>query len=224
MLWERGQTRRTVTEGVAHLPLHRPLPALTGVYETINFDGALYPKDTTIDGQAIDGFVWSGTGIGYVFVEITTTGNGFTSCDLGNSPATNGYTNAIVSTPAALIFFNRPGPSFAGYVCASTGKAFIPQSVQATAAWRNNMTLTFTGYTANGAAVSQLNATINYGAPTKIDLTGLGPIYSMSFAPSGGQYACSSVGGVDDGREFIIDDFVLRSESHETILDRTIAT
>lgn len=119
--------------------------------EMITFDDTnLYPYNNDIRGRSIEGFVWQGTGDMGAF-----DGIGSPICDLGNSPPTDGYVNAIVSPPHAL-YLDPSGPA-AGYVCAApSSQAFSPQSVLATAAWRDGMALTLTGHDKkNGVAIPE---------------------------------------------------------------------
>jgi hypothetical protein len=79
------------------------------------------------------------------------------------------------------------------------------------------MTLTFTGRDASATPVSTLTATINYGSPTKIDLTALGQIYSMSLDSGGGVFACFDF-SPDLARQFSFDNFDVTSESRRTLM------
>jgi hypothetical protein len=165
-----------------------------------------YPITPDIRGRAVEGYIWQSTGALFAY-----DGSGNADCAIGKPTSTNGYKNAVVSKPRALPFYSASLQGVAGWVCSSPSKrAFIPQSIYATAAWRNSMTLTFTGHDASGAAGNTLTATINYEKPTKIDLTPLGQIYAMSFKSSGGVLACRD--DVDPGRQFSFDDFVAISK------------
>lgn len=189
-------------------PAGPPLPPLPTT--TINFDAG-WPLNQVLSGSVIvDGFTWQGApqSVARLFANRNFAGIG---CDLQGAPSsTSGWVNGIVSKPVALAVYRTDTSTSAGvslYICGSpTGKAFIPQSVQATSTYRSGMTLTFAGYNAGGTTVSSLTAVINYDAATKIDLTGLGQIYSMSIASSGGSFACYDWG--TGYRDFLIDDFV----------------
>jgi len=183
---------------------------------TVNFDAG-WPLDQVLSGSVtVDGLIWQGAPQSQAQLYANGNFKGV-SCDLPGAPSsTNGWVNGIVSQPAALGVFSDDGSStgVSLYICGSpTGKAFIPQSVQATSTYRNGMTLTFTGYSASGTTVSSLTAISNYDAATKIDLTGLGQIYSMSIASSGGSFACTDFGTGSTGNiNFLIDDFVFKGK------------
>jgi hypothetical protein len=76
------------------------------------------------------------------------------------------------------------------------------------------MTLTLTGHDENGVAIpgSNVTATINYGAPTNINLTPLGQIYAMSFLASGGVFGCTNF-AIDQARQINFDNFAFISKS-----------
>lgn len=183
----------------------------------ITFDNTtLYPYFGDVRGRTKEGFIWQGLS----FI-VPYDGARNSDCSLGNPPSTNGYKNAVVSRPHALTFSIGAAAFVQGYVCVRddddddySSKAFIPQSVYATAAWRNGMTLTVTGHDASGAAVNSLTATINYSAPIKIALTALGSIYAMSFTASGGDNACIDFGAAAASFQFSFDNFVVISRSN----------
>jgi hypothetical protein len=157
-----------------------------------------------------EGFIWQSA---YIIIPNSGAGNTI-ACNLASQPTTNGYANAVVSQPQALTF--PIGTTFypRGYVCASpSSKAFIPQTVAATAAWKDGMTLSLTGHGATGNAISSHTTIINYGAPTIVDLTTLGRIYAMSFTATGGTYACRDF-SPDPGTQMSFDNFVAISKSN----------
>lgn len=59
---------------------------------------------------------------------------------------------------------------------------------------------------------SNVTATINYGAPTNINLTPLGQIYAMSILASGGVFGCTRF-AIDQARQVNFDNFALISKS-----------
>lgn len=184
---------------------------LSCAVSTITFDDpSIYSfvRPTDISGQVKEGFIWQSA---YLIVPFSGAGNP-NACTLGNQPTTNGYANAVVSQPQALAFFVGTTGYPQGYVCASpSSKAFIPQTVAATAAWKDGMTLSLTGHGATGNAISSHTTTINYGAPTIVDLTTLGQIYAMSFNATGGTPACRDY---SPGTEMSFDNFVAISKSN----------
>lgn len=97
---------------------------------------------------------------------------------------TVGYINGVVTSPrVAFNAFANPAAFYA-----PSGKSLYPISVWATAAWRDNLSVTFTGLNAGGNPIPgrTVTTTIQFTGPTLIDLSTLGVVQGVGWVGSGG--------------------------------------
>jgi hypothetical protein len=94
----------------------------------------------------------------------------------------SGHTNGAVSQPNVL--FGDSGLPIA--MSAPAGVEFTVTSLEATAAWQNNVQATFTGFDGQGRQIGQVQATVNITGPATVNLTSLGCISTLTMVAACG--------------------------------------